>query len=178
VPIYELDLNSTQAVKKAVTRRLLGGLPANVRYIGADLSRDSVNRKLLQAGYQAHRRTLFIWEGVSLFLNRDIVQETLGHLAGFGPGHRLVFDFVPPELVEDETGHRGNRELLQLCASIREPLTFGCHPQDMHRILRDAGYGGVRIIGLQEADRIYGGAQEIEDSYCFATAHVTAGAGS
>jgi methyltransferase (TIGR00027 family) len=172
IRIYELDLASTQAVKKAATRRLLGGLPPNVSYVTADLSRQAVTDRLRDAGFLPQRRTLFVWEGVSLFLNRDIIEETLGRLAGLGAGHRLVFDFVPPELVENETGHRGNRELLRLCAEIGEPLTFGCAPGEMTRILAGAGYDDVRIVGLSETSRLYGGTDRIEDCYCFATAGV------
>lgn len=172
VRIFEVDLESTQVIKKALTRRLLGRLPANVTYIAADLSRDALLPRLKAAGCRPHLKTLFIWEGVTLFLNQDIIEETLGRLASLGAGHRVIFDFVPPDLVAGETGHQGNRDLLQLCAGIQEPLTFGCLPTDMNSILQGLGYAKVKIIGLQEASRIYRGTDQIEDSYCFATAEV------
>ena len=172
VPVYELDLASTQSIKKALTRRLLGRLPANVKYVATDFSKDSITHRLWQAGFDRQKRTLFIWEGVTLFLNQEIVSETLGRLAELRPGNRVIFDFVPPELVDDETDYKGNRQLLHLCASINEPLTFGCRPDKMKALLPALGYGSVDIVSMREANRQYGGSGRIEDSYYFATAEV------
>jgi len=173
VEIFELDLASTQAIKRALTRRLLGRLPENVTYVPIDFSKDPIRDKLLRAGFQKQKRTLFIWEGVTLFLNKDIVQETLGRLAEMGRGNRVVFDFLPPELIDDETDYQGNRELLKLCAGVQEPLTFGYPPEKMEGMLRGLGYGGVNILSMRETNLIYCGSAQIEDSYFFATAEVT-----
>jgi methyltransferase (TIGR00027 family) len=176
--IFELDLGSTQSIKKTLTRRLLGHLPPNVTYVPIDFSQDSITAKLLGAGFQRDMKTLFIWEGVTLFLNESIVAETLGRVAELGPGNRVVFDFIPPELVDDETDYQGNRQLLDLCASIKEPLTFGCEPARMKQILTRLGYGNVGITSMREANRIYDGADSIEDSYFFATAESRHGNGT
>jgi methyltransferase (TIGR00027 family) len=171
--IFELDLDSTQVIKKTLTRRLLGKLPDNVVYVSLDFSKDSVTEKLIRAGFRKHAKTLFIWEGVTLFLNKDIVQETLGRLTEMGAGNRVVFDFLPPELIDNETEYKGNRELLELCAAVQEPLTFGFRPERMKGMLRGLGYGGVSIVSMREANRMYSGSSQIEDSYFFATAEVT-----
>ena len=170
--IFEMDLQSTQVIKKALTRRLYGRLPHNVNYIAIDFSKDSVTEKLMTAGFQFHRKTLFIWEGVILFLNQDIIEETLGNLIGLGTDNRIIFDFVPPELIDDETDYMGNRELLQLCANVQEPLTFGCQPNRMKGILQGLGFGNVNTISMQEANMIYCGSDKIENCYYFATAEV------
>ncbi len=170
--IFELDLESTQTIKKCLTRRLMGKLPDHVTYVPIDFSKDSIDQKLFRAGFVRSRKTLFIWEGVTLFLNLDIISETLGRLAEIGPENRIIFDFIPPELVDDETDYMGNRRLLRLCASINEPLTFGSRPQQMREVLGHLGYGNIDIIGLPEAYRRYTGSDKIEDSYYFATAQV------
>jgi methyltransferase (TIGR00027 family) len=172
INVFELDLLSTQTIKKALTRRLLGGLPPNVRYVTIDFSKDNIIETLIKAGFQSHRRTLFIWEGVTLFLNQDIIAKTLGRLAELGPHHRVVFDFIPQELVDDETDYLGNRRLLNLCASIKEPLTFGSRPEIMEGLLSHLGFGQIKIVGLPEAYKRYTGSDQIEDSYYFATAEV------
>jgi len=176
--IFELDLNSTLVIKKALTRRLLGKLPENVTHVAIDFSKDSVSDKLIKAGFQKHKKTLFIWEGVTLFLNQDIIEETLGRLAEMGPGNRVVFDFLPPELIDDETDYKGNRELLRLCASVQEPLTFGYPPEKMKGMLHRLGYGGINIVSMREVNRIFSGSGQIEDSYYFATGEVTGDRGS
>ncbi|MEW5923782.1 MAG: SAM-dependent methyltransferase [Candidatus Zixiibacteriota bacterium] len=173
VRVFELDLESTQLIKKALTRKLLGRLPGNVTYVTIDFSKDSITERLMTAGFACHKKTLFIWEGVTLFLNQEIISETLGRLAEIGPDNRIVFDFVPPELIDDETDYKGNRLLLDLCASIKEPLTFGCTPDNMKTILHSTGYNGINIISMREASRMYCETDKIEDSYYFATATVS-----
>jgi len=175
IRIFELDLESTQAIKKALTRRLLGRLPGHVRYVPINFAEDTIAGKLSLAGFDRNLPSLFIWEGVTLFLNREIIAQTLGRLAEFGPHHRVIFDFVPPELVDDETDYMGNRKLLHLCASIKEPLTFGNRPDDMRRLLVQLGFGDIDIVGLPETLRRYSGSDKIEDSYFFATANTRAG---
>ena len=175
VQVYELDLASTQSIKKALTRRMLGKLPPNVKYVSLDFSQDSIVQKLTGAGYDRLRRTLFIWEGVTLFLNKDIVCETLGRLAELQPGNRVIFDFIPPELIDDATDYKGNRQLVKLCASINEPLTFGCDPKTMRELLPGLGFSSVNVVDMREMNRQYGGTEKIEDSYYFATAEVGSG---
>jgi methyltransferase (TIGR00027 family) len=170
--IFELDLQSTQVIKKALTRRLYGKLPRNVTYIAIDFSKDSVTEKLVRAGFRLHKRTVFIWEGVTLFLNQDIIEETLGRLVELGSDNRIIFDFVPPELIDDETDYMGNRQLLQLCANVQEPLTFGCQPNRMKNILQGLGFDNVKTVSMQEANMIYSGSDKIENCYYFATAEV------
>ena len=168
--VFELDLESTQVIKKSLTRRLLGRLPANVTYVSLDFSKDSIAQKLIAAGFQKEVKSLFIWEGVTLFLNQDIITETLGRITELGPHHRITFDFVPPELVDDETEYQGNRQLLQWCAAIQEPLTFGSRPDKIDTLLRALGYSNVNVVSMREANKQYSGTERIEDSYYFATA--------
>jgi len=170
IRVFELDLESTQMIKKALTRRLLGKLPDNVTYVSLDFSKDSISHKLPAAGFQRQTKTLFIWEGVTLFLNQEIITETLGRIAELGPHHRVTFDFVPPELVDDETEYQGNRQLLQWCAAIKEPLTFGSRPDRIASMLKNLGYGNVNVVSMREANKQYSGTERIEDSYYFATA--------
>jgi len=172
VQVYELDLASTQMIKKALTRRLLGGLPPNVKYVSIDFSKEAILQKLALAGFRPQMRTLFIWEGVTLFLNQEIIAETLGRLTELRPGNRVIFDFVPPELIDDATDYQGNHRLLQLCAGIKEPLTYGCRPDLMRHLLDELGYQAVSITSMREANRIYAGTDKVEDSYYFATAEV------
>lgn len=170
ISIFELDLESTQMIKKALTRRLLGRLPGHVRYVPINFAQDAIIEKLSLAGFDRQRPSLFIWEGVTLFLNRDIIAQTLGRITELGSHHRVIFDFVPPELIDDETDYMGNRKLLHLCASIKEPLTFGSRPDAMRELLTRLGFSNIDIASLPETLRRYTGSDKIEDSYFFATA--------
>jgi methyltransferase (TIGR00027 family) len=175
ITIFELDLESTQTIKKALTRRLMGRLPDHVRYVSINFAQDIITETLTRAGFDPNLPSLFIWEGVTLFLNREIIAHTLGRLAEYTAHSRVIFDFVPPELIDDETDYMGNRKLLKLCASIKEPLTFGSRPGSMRALLTRLGYDNIDIVGLPDTLQRYTGSNKIEDSYFFATAETRRG---
>ncbi len=172
IPIFELDLPSTQTVKKMMTKKLLGHLPSNVTYVPINFATESVVEKLTKYRFNRRLRTLFIWEGVTLFLNHDIIAHTLGNLFELGNNNCLTFDFVPPELVENDTGYDGNRKLLEICKMIKEPITFGSSPESMNKLLIDLGYKDINIVGMNQVNSILGGKNDIEDCYYFATAEI------
>ena len=52
------------------------------------------------AGYDARRRTLFIWEGVTQYLTPEAVRETLRQLSDAAPGSRLIFTYVRQDFID------------------------------------------------------------------------------
>jgi len=75
VKVFELDLSSTQVIKKTLTRRLLGKLPENVTFVAIDFSKDCIGEKLIKAGFQKEKRTAADFAG---FLRRT-AQEGWQH---------------------------------------------------------------------------------------------------
>ncbi len=52
-----------------------------ITYIPVDYSNESWVDKLLEAGFDKTKKTLFLWQSVSLYLEADIVKETLRKIA-------------------------------------------------------------------------------------------------
>ena len=79
---FELDRPATQLVKVEALRR--AGIDAShVTFVSADLERDRLSDVLLAAGYEPSKRTLFLWEGVTIYLSEGDVLAT-------PPGHPLA----------------------------------------------------------------------------------------
>jgi methyltransferase (TIGR00027 family) len=79
VVFFELDLPDTQADKRARLARL-GVACDDVRYVAADLADGDVAARLAQAGHDATRPSLFMCEGLLLYLDRDVVARLFAGL--------------------------------------------------------------------------------------------------
>jgi methyltransferase (TIGR00027 family) len=73
---FELDHPSTQADKVARVARL-GLERGRVRFVAADFTADPVAEPLLAAGLDPARPTLFLLEGVAVYLERPVVERVL-----------------------------------------------------------------------------------------------------
>lgn len=109
---FEVDLPATQAYKRQRVEAAVGGLPPGVVYVAVDFDKDDLGRALAKAGYRKDRRTLFIWEAVSYYLQEAGVRATLDFVAQQAqPGSRLVFDYLTREALDKinsgEAGQRG-----------------------------------------------------------------------
>jgi methyltransferase (TIGR00027 family) len=81
VKVFEVDHPATQQIKMKKVRSVLGSLPAHVTYVGIDFNRDSLEQQLPECGFKEQLKTLFIWEGVVMYLGAQAVDSTLSFIA-------------------------------------------------------------------------------------------------
>lgn len=91
VKLFEVDAHSSQALK-------LEMLPARYRnsavvFVSCNFETESWKEKLQQNGFEPGQKTLFIWEGVSMYLTREALSHTLALIAEAAPASRVVFDY-------------------------------------------------------------------------------------
>jgi methyltransferase (TIGR00027 family) len=93
VEVFELDRPKTQRLKVAALRE--AGLEAdNVRFIEVDFGREDPWGRLRSAGFDPSAPTLFLWEGVTLYLSEEDVRAVLREVRSHAPtGSSLVADF-------------------------------------------------------------------------------------
>jgi len=98
--VFEVDHPATQAEK----RRRLGGRPplaGDVRFVAIDFERESLEDRLAAAGHDPERPTIWIWEGVTLYLQPAAVEATLDVVAArSAPGSTLLMTYLTPDLAE------------------------------------------------------------------------------
>ncbi len=73
---FEVDQAVTQQLKTASLERAGVGA-AHVTFVEVDFNRDDLFEKLQARGYDTTKRTLFLWEGVTLYLSEETVRKTL-----------------------------------------------------------------------------------------------------
>jgi methyltransferase (TIGR00027 family) len=95
VRFLEVDYGPTQENKKRRVKEALGKLPAEVRYVPMDFNKDHLLVQLRMAGYSEQEKSLFLWEGVSMYLPETAVRQTLRFVREHSaPDSVLVFDYM------------------------------------------------------------------------------------
>lgn len=91
--IFELDRAQTQRVKVEALRSA-GIDTTHVTFVPVDFETERFMDRLLEAGFDVEKKSLFLWEGVTLYLSQEDVRETLRQLRAHAPaGTSLIVDF-------------------------------------------------------------------------------------
>ena len=140
-PIFEVDHPATSARKTAMLAHWDLDLPStDRRVIAVDLEFDALGARLDAVGFDPSLPTFFVWEGVSMYLTRAAVKETLTGLARLGgAGSELCADFwfLLDRPDAKATVQRMSAGLLHI---LGEPVVFGIHPEDVDHFLQRQGW--------------------------------------
>lgn len=140
---FELDQPATQRLKKACLAKA-GIDTSHVHFVEVDFSCGSWADQLTSAGFDPSQPTLFLWEGVTLYLSEGAVRRTLRAVKSVtAQGSVLVCDFYARSFVNAQYSTRG-RAVATAAGMSGEGLGFGLDfSQDGTRSLADflAGEG-------------------------------------
>jgi methyltransferase (TIGR00027 family) len=148
--VFEIDHPATQAAKRRALAGVVEPLPGNVVFVPVDFDRDSLADCLAAAGYDETAQTLFVWQGVIMYLTPEGIDRTLGFIAGHA-GSRLVFDtFYAATL-----GAGDKRALHAFTRALGEEVTFGLAPEAIRPFLAARGFDPVEIVDGEALRRLY-----------------------
>jgi len=170
VRVFELDQAGTLNVKIETLRR--AGLKHDwVTYIPVDYSTESWVDKLLEAGFDRTKKTLFLWESVSLFLEIDVVKETLKRMAELcADGSKIAQDFYSSAFASGGIS-RTVKRTSRMMEKMGEPWRFGIDMSDDPKTAVEAFLKecGLQITGFNQ----FGERRDVEPFYCIVQAEKT-----
>ena len=150
VAVFEVDHPQTQAMKRAVVQ----AGPRQVRYVPTDFVHGGLEGALSRAGFREGARTLFLWEGVTNYLDETSVDRTLRFIAQAGRG--VLFTYIDRAILEGPARFMGAAESMALVEKLGEPFTFGLDPREIASYLRARGLFLREDLALSEvATRYY-----------------------
>lgn len=127
--VYELDLPEVLELKEELLTRTGAAESCERRLVGTDLASDGWVRNLREAGHDAERPTIWLAEGILLYLAET---EVRGVLAGVdqlsGPRSRLGADLINRDMFLSPSGW----PILEAFSWLGSPLRFGTNtPEDL-----------------------------------------------
>ena len=154
--IFELDVPITQKAKRGQYAKRGLSIPANVEFVSIDFDKESLSEKLEEAGFGRDGRSLFVLEGLLMYLQPESVDETFKVIARFaGEGSEVVFDYVRASVLRQEGSCYGERDIVRTVAKAGERWYFGTEEGELEQFLKKYGLRVVEHKDAQELERMY-----------------------
>ncbi len=97
VTVFELDHPATQAYKRDRVAELAPQTD-NLRFCSLDFEKRSIADALGDAGFDPTARSIWVWEGVTMYLTRAAYDASLDAIQALtASGSRLAFTYLPPD---------------------------------------------------------------------------------
>jgi methyltransferase (TIGR00027 family) len=167
VKVFEIDQVKTLNVKVETLKK--AGIKHDwITYIPVDYANESWVDKLLEAGFDKTKKTLFLWQTVSLYLEADIVKESLGKMVDLCvDGSIIAQDFYSQAFASGEYS-KESRKFLSIIEKMGEPPKFGI---DMSDDPKAAVESFLKECRLKMTECIqFGEKLDIEPFYCIVEA--------
>jgi methyltransferase (TIGR00027 family) len=156
VRIFEVDQPATQNIKVEKIKEIFGSLPDHVTYVPVDIGVDELGQRLLESGYDRSRKTLFILEGLSMYLPPETVDETLSFVAhNSGRGSAIVFDYIPASVVDGTCELEAGKNWRKGVMSVGEPFRFGVKEGEIEPFLTQRGFSKVKNVTGEDYKKVY-----------------------
>jgi methyltransferase (TIGR00027 family) len=152
VRCFEVDTPPTLAFKRE--KLAAAGIDSSgITFVPADFEKQDWLALLVASGFDPARPALFIWEGVTPYLDKAAVEATLRKIAGGARGSVLAFDYFTSDVLESTAfAMRSVRASLNAGG---EPLKFGvdCTPplrERLAELLQSCGLSLAEQVTLGE----------------------------
>lgn len=153
--IYEIDQPGTLAWKQQRLTEFGFGIPEYLHFVPVDFETSSWHQQLLKAGFDINKPTVVTCTGVSLYLTKDTIIDTLNQLAAFAPGTKIAMTFYLPMYLLDEEdkpmqeiGEKGAREA-------GTPMISFFTPDEILTMADEAGFQETKTISTKDMEQQY-----------------------
>jgi methyltransferase (TIGR00027 family) len=156
IEIFEIDHSASQAMKRRRLDECGVAIPANVHFVPADLSRESLGSALDRSAFSRTVPAFFSWLGVTVYLSREANLATLRAIAASAtPGSEVVFTYIDQRAFDSNRPSAALQHMRASAAALGEPWLSGFHPAHLADDLRGLGLLLVEDLGGPELEKRY-----------------------
>jgi methyltransferase (TIGR00027 family) len=153
---FEVDHPATQEEKVSKVKKIFGEAPSYVRYVSIDFNTETLEQCLPKSGYDPEQNTLFIWQGVTMYLSPESVDNTLAFVRHYSsPGSAIAFDYVYREVLSGIQPHSEIKNMRRYRFMSGEDLTFGIPQGRANYFLEMRGFREIRDVDAGDLRRAY-----------------------
>ena len=125
--MYEIDAAGSQESKKQ-TLNVAKVDSSIVQFVSCDFeTQDWMDVLQSESDFKPSLPSLFVWEGVAYYLDREVVVSTISNIVKCGAGSCIAFDYFDESCL--------NSTMRKSSKRIGEPLKFGIH--DVDKFVKD-----------------------------------------
>ena len=156
--VFEVDHPETQEWKRRRLAELGIDTPPNLVFAPVNFETDTLGDGLSSANFDFDSPAIFSWIGVTMYLTRDAIDETLTTIAGSSSGTRLVLTYDIPRHSLGPTAQAHYDRVSTSAAALGEPFVSLFEPAEIEQVLHRFGFQVTSHFGPAEAvARYFGG---------------------
>ncbi|MDR3645384.1 MAG: SAM-dependent methyltransferase [Clostridia bacterium] len=177
IRLFELDTSETQSSKIAWFGHNGIRFPANLTFIPIDFDTQSLADRLDACGFERGRRTLFLLEGLTMYLEPGSIDRAFRTIAEYaGTGSRLVFDYIYAPVLSHPNLYYGGEEAARAVEKVGEKWIFGIAEGKLEEFLSGYHLEAARSMNADALENEYfksacaGRTRRINGTHCIVTA--------
>lgn len=156
VKVFEIDHPNTQSFKIEKIKEIFGSTPGHVVYVPVDFETEKLGRNLLDNGYDKSKKTLFVMEGLVMYIPPKAVAETLLFIVeNSGKGSAVIFDYYPESVVDGTCKLKIGTNIRNHLIQIGEPLQFGIKEAEIEDFLMQFGFSKIQNVTSEDYKKLY-----------------------
>ncbi|WP_338037361.1 class I SAM-dependent methyltransferase [Methanosarcina spelaei] len=154
--IFEVDHPDTQSTKMERLKKAFGSLPDHVVFVSTDFETETLGQRLLNSGFDKSKKTLFIMEGLVMYLPPESIDDTLFFIVkNSGKGSTILFDYYPESVVDGTCELELGKNIRKFMIQQGEPLKFGIKEGMVETFLAERGFSRVQNVTAEEYKKMY-----------------------
>lgn len=128
--VFEVDHPASQSWKRRRAEDL--ALPSHEGhvFVAVDFEADDLTERLIERGFDAGRRAMFSWLGVSMYLSVSAIGSTLAMVRGTAPGSEIAWTYWPPPDHIDPADRPSRDGIAARAAEAGEPIVSLLAPEE------------------------------------------------
>lgn len=156
VRVFEIDHPDTQSEKIEKIKKNFGSLPDHVTYVPVDFETENLGERLVAQGYDRSLKTLFLMEGLIMYIPPEAVDETLFFVVkNSGKESAILFDYYPESLVDGSCELEAGKNIHNYLVQVGEPLKFGIKEGMVETFLTERGFSRIQNVNAEEYKKMY-----------------------
>lgn len=156
IKVFEIDHLATQKVKIEKIKEIFNSLPDHVTYIPLDLEVDKLSQWILESKYDSSKKTLFIMEGLLMYISPEVVDEILFFIVrNSGNGSAILFDYIPLSVVDGTCELEAGQNWQKGVTDAGEPFKFGINEGSTESFLSQRGFTKIKNMTGEDYKKAY-----------------------
>ena len=154
--VFEVDHPITQQVKVEKIKEIFESLPDHVVYVPVVFGSDRLDQKLIESGYNPELKTLFVVEGLLMYIPPPAVDGLLSFVVNAtGGGSAFVADYFTTAVIDGTSTLPEAWALRQFVESEGAPLQFGIEEGNTEAFFKERGFGAVTAVSSAACKESY-----------------------
>lgn len=136
VIVYEVDHPSTQSFKLERLQQAGHEIPPHLKFVAMDFTKEHSLEKLVAAGFDLSKKTVFSLLGVTYYLTKDVFQQLIhAFFKDLPKGSSIIFDFADEHLFTETGIFNRVQNMVQMAQASGEPMKFASSLSDLEKSL-------------------------------------------